>query len=75
MTRELLSVCEAVVPNKRPTLSMSKNYPKLYRLLPSELIIPLQESLIVNLPPAGSSARDYEPFPVDPPKFQSMYMI
>ncbi|KAI0092138.1 hypothetical protein BDY19DRAFT_928481 [Irpex rosettiformis] len=70
MTHELLAMCNSEVPDKKLTFSMSKDFSGLFDLAPSELIIPLQESLTASLPPAGSSPRDHEPFPIDAPKFQ-----
>jgi hypothetical protein len=43
---------------------MKNDFPELYALLPlEELIIPLQSSLIVTLPPQGADMASHQPFP------------
>ncbi|KAI0797124.1 hypothetical protein C8Q75DRAFT_710778 [Abortiporus biennis] len=70
MTEELLNLCDSPVRDDQKLLSMSKNFPRLQRLLPSKLIIPLQESLTANLPPISSAESTHKPFPIDSPTFQ-----
>lgn len=57
-------------------MNMAKDFSKLYRLLPADLIIPLQESLNASLPPQSSiSDATHQPFPANPPTFQSQFMF
>ncbi|CAA7258548.1 unnamed protein product [Cyclocybe aegerita] len=69
MTDELLALCDSHVDDNKNTLSMAKDFPKLSSLGRSDLIIPLQESLIATLPPASTEDSKHQPFPVDAPTF------
>ncbi|KDQ64194.1 hypothetical protein JAAARDRAFT_117891 [Jaapia argillacea MUCL 33604] len=70
MTNELLALCDYPLRDdgKKP-LNMSKDFPKLARLAPSRLIIPLQESLTASLPPNSSTDSIHQPFPSNLPTF------
>ncbi|KAL0950115.1 hypothetical protein HGRIS_010112 [Hohenbuehelia grisea] len=72
MTQELLNLCESHVQDSRTVLimSMSRDFPKLYRKGRSQLLIPLQESLSVTLPPNSSQESLHQPFPPDAPTFE-----
>jgi serine/threonine-protein kinase ATR len=70
MTNELLALCDHPVDENKSTLSMSKDFPRLNRLGCSELIIPLQESLTVTLPPPSSVESNHQPFPLNTPTFK-----
>ncbi|KAJ6486408.1 hypothetical protein C8R47DRAFT_1216527 [Mycena vitilis] len=48
-------------------------FPSLFRLGRSNLIIPLQESLTATLPPASSLESDHQPFPPNAPTFEEFY--
>ncbi|OCH94317.1 hypothetical protein OBBRIDRAFT_823598 [Obba rivulosa] len=69
MTEELLGLCDHPIRDEKKTLTMSKNFPGLFRLAPSPLMIPLQESLTASLPPSSSSDATHHPFPTDAPTF------
>lgn len=71
MTKQLLDLCNLSVNDNKKSLSMGKDFPSLQQLAPSQLIIPLQESLIASLPPSAASQRDHQPFPIDAPTFLS----
>lgn len=69
MATELLRLCDAPIKdNDAKALSMSRDFPQLKRQAPSDLIIPLQESLTVNLPATSSHSSDHQPFPPDAPR-------
>lgn len=70
MTNELLALCDYHVENEIKTLNMQKNFPSLFKLTPSRVIIPLQESLTANFPPTSSSETTHQPFPIDAPTFE-----
>ena len=72
MTNELLALCDYPVDDNKSTLSMSKDFPRLNRLGCSELIIPLQESLTVTLPPPSSVELTHQPFPLNTPTFKGL---
>jgi serine/threonine-protein kinase ATR len=74
MTNELLALCDHPVDENKSTLSMSKDFPKLNRLGCSELIIPLQESLTVTLPPPSSVESTHQPFPLNTPTFKGFFI-
>ncbi|EMD40504.1 hypothetical protein CERSUDRAFT_44292 [Gelatoporia subvermispora B] len=69
MTEELLGLCDHPIRDEKKMLAMSKDFPGLYRLAPSLLMIPLQESLTASLPPSSSSGAIHPPFPLDAPTF------
>ncbi|KAG6335950.1 hypothetical protein ID866_3139 [Astraeus odoratus] len=71
MTDELLRLCNYPIDDDRKTLSMKRDFPQLAALGRSPLLIPLQESLTVNLPPASSTENsNHIPFPTSAPTFQ-----
>lgn len=74
MTNELLALCDHPVDDNKSTLSMSKDFPRLNRLGCSELIIPLQESLTVTLPPPSSVESTHQPFPLNIPTFKGFFI-
>lgn len=71
MTDELLRLCNYPIDDDRKTLSMRRDFPKLAALGRSPLLIPLQESLTVNLPPTSSTENSvHVPFPTSAPTFE-----
>ncbi|KAI5993676.1 hypothetical protein EDD15DRAFT_2388093 [Pisolithus albus] len=71
MTDELLRLCNHPIDDDRKTLSMRRDFPKLAALGRSPLLIPLQESLTVNLPPTSSTENSvHVPFPTSAPTFE-----
>jgi serine/threonine-protein kinase ATR len=75
MTNQLLNMCDAHVTDEVKTISMQKNFPALFKLGRSDLIIPLQESLTPSLPPTSSLDSDHQPFPVNAPTFHGRLCI
>ncbi|KAJ7893431.1 hypothetical protein B0H14DRAFT_2684894 [Mycena olivaceomarginata] len=73
MTNQLLNMCDAHVTDEVKTISMQKNFPALFKLGRSDLIIPLQESLTPSLPPTSSLDSDHQPFPVNAPTFHEFF--
>ena len=74
MVAELLRLCDLPVQAKQTFLSMKKDVPSLLHLAPSRLILPLQESLVVSLPPASSEGHlSHQPFPLDCPTFKQFH--
>ena len=72
MTEELLQLCNYPIDDDRKTLSMNRIFPMLASLGRSRLLIPLQESLTANLPPASSTPENttHAPFPSAAPTFE-----
>lgn len=72
MTEELLKLCNHPIDDDRKTLNMKREFPKLASLGKSRLLIPLQESLTANLPPASSTTENstHVPFPSAAPTFE-----
>ena len=72
MTEELLKLCNHPIDDDRKTLSMKREFPTLASLGRSRLLIPLQESLTANLPPASSTTENstHVPFPSAAPTFE-----
>lgn len=73
MTNELLGLCDYPVKDDWKTLNMQKQFPRLSKLAPSRIIIPLQESLTANFPPTSSSEATHQPFPIDAPTFECLF--
>lgn len=74
MTDELLGLCNYPIDDDRKTLSMKRDFPKLAALGRSPLLVPLQESLTVNLPPTSSTEdSNHVPFPVLAPTFEGAH--
>lgn len=72
ITEELLRLCNHPIDDDRKTLSMRREFQTLASLGRSNLLIPLQESLTVNLPPASSTIENstHVPFPSASPTFE-----
>ncbi|KAJ6515319.1 hypothetical protein C8R45DRAFT_1139488, partial [Mycena sanguinolenta] len=73
MTNQLLNMCDAHIGDEVKTLSMQKQFPALFKLGRSDLIIPLQESLTPSLPPTSSLESDHQPFPTNAPTFHEFF--
>ncbi|KAH9844382.1 uncharacterized protein C8Q71DRAFT_696515 [Rhodofomes roseus] len=71
MVEQLLELCIRGVPEGKRLLNMQKEFPGLYRLAPSQLIIPLQDSLTASVPPASVADSAHQPFPPNAPTFDS----
>jgi len=78
MVNGLLALCDFPAPDPprnagpdaRTTLSMKRDIPQLAKLMPSPLIVPLQESLTATLPPTSSTINSHhQPFPLNLPTF------
>lgn len=69
----LLGLCNNPIPggDKQKNVSMSRAFPKLYKMLPLPLLIPLQESLRAVLPSTSSAESHHQPFPANAPTFHS----
>lgn len=68
MSTELLRLCDHPIKDDHArTMSMNRDFPALAKLAPSSLIIPLQETLTVTLPPSSSLGVNHQPFPQDAP--------
>jgi serine/threonine-protein kinase ATR len=75
MTDELLKLCNYLVPDDpKAPLSMTKLFPGLAKLAPSQLIVPLQESLIASLPSESSLEASHQPFPHHLPTIHSGFI-
>lgn len=59
----LLELCNYTVGPKENSLSLHRQFPQLFRLAPTQLIIPIQSSLNVALPADTSSTLTHKPFP------------
>ncbi|KZT71549.1 hypothetical protein DAEQUDRAFT_111495 [Daedalea quercina L-15889] len=72
MVDQLLELCIRPVPESKKLLNMQKDFPGLYRLAPSQLIVPLQDSLTANVPPASIMTDSaHQPFPPNAPLIES----
>ncbi|KAI0660728.1 hypothetical protein C8Q70DRAFT_912237 [Cubamyces menziesii] len=72
MTADLLHLSKLDASDKKP-LSMSRVCSGLMRLMPSAIIIPLQESLTANVPPTSASNARFYPFPRNAPTFKRIH--
>jgi serine/threonine-protein kinase ATR len=67
----LLDLCNYPVGAKETSLSLHRQFPVLYRLAPTILVIPLQVALNVSLPADASQMTTHKPFPDKLVVFQS----
>jgi hypothetical protein len=73
MVGALLHLCDHPIQGAAARsfrLSMKSDFPDLNAMLPSRLIIPLQESLTAQIQPNVPIHSDYQAFPIDAPTFQ-----
>lgn len=75
----LIELCNREAPPDRKPgeviiWSMIVKFPTLYKLAPCDLLIPLQESLVANLPPSSAKEAAHQPFPMNPPTMQSKFL-
>lgn len=70
MTTQLLELCDHPLGKEDWALSMEETFPKLHKLAPSRLILPIQESMTVVLPSSASELDTHQPFPHHAPTFQ-----
>ncbi|GJJ07321.1 hypothetical protein Clacol_001522 [Clathrus columnatus] len=71
MTDELLKLCNyQILDDPKTPLSLAKTFPGLAKLAPSELIVPLQESITARLPSESSLESSHKPFPDHLPTIQ-----
>lgn len=70
LASELLHLCN--FPAAKPTTSFTieQHFPRLQGLAGCGLILPLQSSVTVNLPPSYQPKADHRPFPLDLPLIQ-----
>lgn len=71
LSSELLHLCEYHV-GKETTLSLAKHFPALLAAVKgTPLILPLQSSITVTLPPNDAVSQTHRPFPSDAPTIVS----
>lgn len=71
MTEELLKLCNyQILDEPKAPLSLTRISPGLAKLAPSELIVPLQESITARLPSESSLESSHKPFPDHLPTIQ-----
>lgn len=68
MTADLLKLSKLEATDKKP-LSMARVCGELLKLMPSAVLIPLQESLTASVPPTSALDAQHKPFPVNAPTF------
>ncbi|KAH9855081.1 hypothetical protein C2E23DRAFT_725567 [Lenzites betulinus] len=68
MTADLLKLSKLEASDRRP-LYMSRVCAEVLRLMPSQVLIPLQESLTASVPPSSASDAQHNPFPINAPMF------
>lgn len=69
MTTELLALCDLEVADRQETINMPKNFNSLFRQCPSDLILPIQDSMTVTLPATSTMRDTHKPFPASAPTF------
>lgn len=57
---------------KNAPYKMEDNFPDLYKTTNSILLVPIQESLVADLPPSSVDQAMHQPFPVEAPTIKSM---
>lgn len=74
MVKQLLNLANYKVRDGQE-LRMSTNFPGLFNLAPSPLIVPLQSSLTVTLPSAVVNQYEHKPFPIELPIIASARLL
>lgn len=72
MASDFLDLCELPVKDGERQLTVSKHVPRLHKLVPCKLIVPLQESLVVSLPPTSALRVAHQPFPHNAPTISGL---
>ncbi|KAI0638446.1 hypothetical protein C8Q77DRAFT_1046895 [Trametes polyzona] len=72
MTAEILKLSQHENTNHRQ-FSLSRVCGDLHRLMPSQALVPVQESLTASIPPSSASDAQHAPFPVNPPTFTRIH--
>lgn len=69
LASELLHLCNYPAPkSNNASFDMVRDFPKLVDLAACDLILPLQSSVVVNLPADNIPRKDHLPFPSDLPR-------
>ncbi len=69
----LLKLCDHPVQQKTTSLSMATSFPELAASETDFVLLPLQTSLVVNLPSNNLSSMTHNPFPADLPTIKCEY--
>lgn len=75
LTDQLLNLCNADLPQKALTASLTKDVGFHHSVAPCPLVIPLQAALTVTLPPTPESLKNHVPFPSYQPTITGMCII
>lgn len=76
MTDQLLAICEHPLGlPERKVFSMKQDFPQMDRLAPSQILIPLQNSLTASMSSTSSQGAVHVPFPVNAPTFNSTQVL
>lgn len=73
LTDALLAACDAPVEQRVSHVSLSRNLGFSHKLVPSQLVVPVEANLLPNLPAGNDSStiRRHNPFPQDAITIQS----
>lgn len=70
---QLLALSNFAVPKSQSIISLSKEFRTLQRLVPVDLVIPLQEYLAVALPVSAENFKNHNPFASNLPTIAGTY--
>ncbi|TPX39347.1 hypothetical protein SeMB42_g06371 [Synchytrium endobioticum] len=68
LTEGLLEISQRPVGPRQTTLSMSTDFRNLQKMVPSQMIVPLQSAMTVILPSSAKTLTSHNPFPADIPR-------
>ncbi|TPX33900.1 hypothetical protein SmJEL517_g03296 [Synchytrium microbalum] len=63
MTEGLLEISQRPVGQRQTTLSFNNDFRNLLKMVPSQMIIPLQSAMTVTLPASAKTLSSHKPFP------------
>lgn len=67
----LLRLCNEKVEDKKKECSINTHYPYMRHVLPTRMMVPLQDALTGLLPPAADQLQSHSPFPNAPVEIHS----
>ncbi|KAI9206311.1 uncharacterized protein BJ171DRAFT_28115 [Polychytrium aggregatum] len=73
LTDQLLGLCNHTIAKGENTLSISRHFRELQRLVPLNVMIPLQSTLTVTLPTSNTVLHHHQPFPNEYPVIDSFH--
>lgn len=75
LSTTLLKLADDKTEDKKRELSISQHFPYVKQVVPSRMIIPLQDALTCTLPSSADTVKSHGPFPAAPVEIQSEHLF